>query len=237
MSTDKKEVAKSKTKALLQSRLGIAPTAVDYNVTNSEIEAVVEDLLMEKGIDLDDSDIMIRAVWNPKYDEVIKRKKNAEGVVPFHVYLGVRLSKEQRKNGGFKMTGYGQIKGAGRLNEVVNQIQRLSQNDNSKMQIAVMGHEELQKAAALFIEPGEKMKWDVANKKAGVIKLTLSTNLVISRMLSLDTPEAENYRFIVDIIKAKVFGGEERNFTMQVRKAFETQNYKKAKSNFMKWLG
>lgn len=231
-----KEAAKKMT-VLLQNRLGIAPTSIGFTITNTEIEGVVEDILRqkmtEKGVSMNDTDVMIRAVWNREYDQIIKGKKYSEGVAPFYVYVGIRLSEEARRKN-FN-SSFGPIRGAGQLNDLMREVQKIALNKNNKIQSTIMGYDKLQEALSIFVDDG-KMRWEVANKKAGVVKLRLSTNKIISQMLCLDTQEASQYRFDIDIIKAKEYGGEERNFSIQVRKSFKTQNFKKSKIGFIKYL-
>ena len=234
---NKKNEATKKMTVLLQNRLGIAPSSIGFTITNTEIESVVEDILRqkmsEKGVNMQETDIMIRAVWNREYDQIIKTKRYSEGVLPFYVYIGLRLSEDaKRKN--FNST-FGPIRGAGHLNELMREVQKISLNKNTKIQSTIMGYDKLQEALSVFVDD-DKLKWEIANKKAGVIKLRLSTTKIIAAMLCLDTQEANQYRFDIDIVKAKEYGGEERNFSIQLRKSFKTQNFKKNKIGFIKYL-
>ena len=234
---NKKSEVQKKMTVLLQNRLGISPSSIGFTITNTEIEGVVEDILkrkmLEKGVNMDDCDIMIRAVWNREYDQIIKQKKYSEGVSPFYVYVGIRLRDEERRKN-FN-SSFSPIKGAGQLNDLMREVQRITLNKNQKIQTTIVGYEKLQESLSVFVDDG-KLNWEVANKKAGVIKLRLSTNKIISHMLCLDTEDAKQYRFDIDIIKAKEFGGEERNFSIQLRKSFKMQNFKKNKIGFIKYL-
>lgn len=219
-----------KTVALLQNRMGIAPSAVSYTLTNEIIEDVVEKIFRDNGVDVDGENIAIRVVWNRKYDQVIKNKGKNADIPPFFVYVGVKLSKEEKKGGKYN------ISGGGFANERLRALAAMTADAGKKVQFNMIGKDDLNNAVAIF-KNNDKIKWDIANKKAGVMKADLDTDLVIAMALCLDTEEGQAYQWNVDFTsQPHIYGGDEQKFSITVTKEFRKQNFKKTKNDLSKYL-
>ena len=229
-----KEKAEERTIALISNQPGLAPDAVIFTITNEHIENLVEQTLLKNGVMNENEDsIAVRAIYNHKYDQVIKGKKRAEeGIVPFDVFIGVKLSKKDRKNSkGFDITIGNENNG---VNTLLRQLSGIANESNSKVQFSLLGSEDLNKAISLFKNNG-KIKWEFASKKNGIVKVQLDSDLIIEKLLCLDLPNMQNLRFNIDIISVKEYGDSQK-FTMKVMKSYQAQNFKKSKSDFVKFL-
>ena len=223
---------KDRITALISNQPGLAPDGVIFTITNEHIENLIESTFRENGIKMDDDNIAVRAIYNPKYDQVIKSKKKAEeGIVPFDVFVGVKVSKKDRKNGkGFDISIGNENNGA---NDLLRKLSGMANQASCKMQFSILGEEDLNKAISLF-KNSNKIKWETASKKQGIMKVQLDADLIIEKLLCLDL--APNSRFNIDIISVKKFGGEDQKFAMKILKSYQTQTFKKSKSSFAKYL-
>ena len=231
MAKNEKQVEERIT-ALISNQPGLAPDGVIFTITNEHIENLIEETFRQNGIIMDDDNIAIRAIYNHKYDQVIKNKKKAEdGIVPFDVFVGVKVSKKDRKNGkGFDISIGNDNNGA---NNLLRKLSGMANQAVCKIQFSILGEEDLNKAISLF-KNSNKIKWETASKKNGIMKVQLDVDLIIEKLFCLDL--APNSRFNIDILSVKQYGGEDQKFAMKVLKTFQTQTFKKSKSSFAKYL-
>ena len=214
------EMQKDKLKALINNRMGVLPDGASFTVASTRIEDTIIEYLEEKGVDVrDNKDIIVRAIWNNKFESSMKTGRPTKED-PFHVIVAIHDTDKKTKHvGGF----------IGKLNRIADA--------NSKLQLRILGDDKLNNVVSTLAKKDKNgdIHWIIDEKDSKWPYCYLD----IFKVMQYCCEDENNKNVVYDFYNRKkcvdrVTG--RKYFTCSFYKFFEKETFKNKNRNVLAFL-